>query len=243
MFTRQFVAGAATLTLLAAASSAQAQGRRFGAPDMMTLIQHEKIQAEVEVKDFQTEEIKKLSEQMDKDFPRPNFQNFFQLSPEEQTKARAEMQTQSEKKAAAVREKLGKVLLPPQMKRLGEIFVQAQGVGALRDAFVVKELGLSEDQVKQITAILQKSQDDSMKLFREAGGGGGGAPSPELMEKVGKIRADAEKESMAQLKEEQKKKLEEMKGKPFELPQFGPPGGGRGAGGGGGAGGGTKAGN
>lgn len=229
----RLMAGVALLTLVAGVSTAEAQGRRGGGfgMDMMTLVSMDKVKDEIDLQDFQTDELTKLAEQMDKDFPRPNFQNFFQLSPEEQTKARTEMQAQAEKKAVVVREKLGKLLLPPQMKRLSEIFVQAQGANALRDAVVAKELMLTEDQQKQIAAVLQKSQDDMMKLFREAGGGGGGgggAPSPELMEKVGKMRADAEKESLAVLKDEQKKKFEELKGKPFELPRFGPGGGGGG---------------
>lgn len=236
MFTRRFVAGAAVLTWLAAASSAQAQGTRFGTPDMMALIQHEKIQAEVEVKDFQAEEIKKLAEQMDKDFPPPNLQSYFQLSPEEQTKARVEMQAQSEKSVAEAREKLGQILLPPQMKRLDEIFVQAQGVGALRHAFVIQELALTENQVKQIAVILQKGDLAKMKMFREVRGEG--RLKPEHMERLGKIRAKAaslaermlETQVMDQLKDEQKKTLEELRGKPFELPPFSPPGGEREAG-------------
>ena len=114
------------------------------------------------------------------------------------------------------------VLTPAQNKRIGEIRLQMSGTRALTQPEVVKELGLSEEQVKNIEAALE--------VPRPEGGGqtpGGEQPSDEerakRREALMKAREAANAKALAVLTAEQKKRWDAMLGKKFEfqMPQGG----------------------
>ena len=99
----------------------------------------------------------------------------------------AEMREKMQSARKDTNKALEGVLVEHQAKRLKEIFVQARGPQALRNAEVQKDLGLSPDQVKKIDSPLEILTDDQKAAFekmkgekfdvrtlRPAGGGRGG---------------------------------------------------------------------
>jgi hypothetical protein len=113
-------------------------------------------------------------------------------------------------------EKLGDILLPHQMDRLNEIYIQALGARALQELDVAKQLGITARQSEQI----QKLQTESSEQIRAQMQ----ALSPsddrdQLREKMLKLRKAADEKVLAVLSAVQKKKFEQMKGEPFQLPE------------------------
>src|SRR5436853_271132 len=66
----------------------------------------------------------------------------FQLTPEQ----RAEFEKTQLERAREEKAKLAEILLPNQLKRLNEIFIQTAGTSALQDEDVAKQLGISDAQ-------------------------------------------------------------------------------------------------
>ena len=109
--------------------------------------------------------------------------------------------------------KIAGLLSPEQLGRLKQIRLQALGAGALMDADVAKEIGITDDQVQKL--------QDAMQSMRGQGGGGGGdfaAMRKQMLDKA-----------MGILSAEQKTKLEALRGPAFDLSklQMRRPGGGR----------------
>src|SRR6266850_1003924 len=89
-------------------------------------------------------------------------------TPEEraaQEKARLE-------RAQEERSELAKILLPHQIKRLNEIYIQQAGLSALQDEEIAKELGISDAQKTQITKIRDDFSAKRREMFQPGGGGG-----------------------------------------------------------------------
>jgi len=127
---------------------------------------------------------------------------------------RMKTQAEEEKKVAAI-------LDAKQAARLKQIRIQALGGRALMDEAVVKELGVTEDQIG-------KAREAMMEVM-QAGQGGGGNPAEmrqKLLDKMNTI-----------LTAEQKTKFEALKGPAFDVSKLqlrgpgGGPGGGRRGGG------------
>jgi Spy/CpxP family protein refolding chaperone len=102
------------------------------------------------------------------------------------------------------------VLKPEQAKRLGQIDLQAQGIEALQRESVVKALGLTDEQTQKIKDVSKKLEED----MRVLPGLSRGRPDDPTVRKLAKEAAD---QIPSILTPEQRKKWEEMTGKPFEL--------------------------
>jgi len=135
--------------------------------------------------------------------------------------------------------KLAEILLPHQIKRLNEIYVQQAGTAAIMDDEIGKMLNVSDAQKAKITEIRQQSREAIGAAMREMFGGGDRDAARTKMEELGKA---AEAKVLAVLSADQQKKFEVLKGKPFSLPELdgrggpggrgpGAPGGTRGRGG------------
>ncbi len=61
------------------------------------------------------------------------------------------MAQQAADRAKKEYEGLSTILLPGQMTRLNEIYVQAAGVQALQDPQIAKQLGITEKQQRQLS--------------------------------------------------------------------------------------------
>jgi hypothetical protein len=188
-----------------------------------------------------------------------SFRNFSQLSPEQREQRFLDLARTED---AAVR----KILAPEQLGRLGQIALQLQGPGALREPDVAAALKLTAQQKERIRAIEAESfivvldrthfggspQDFRKVLGAVLGAAGAlmhpGRP-PEIFPRTSELRIRGTNERILMaLTEEQRKQWGEMTGEPlkgsvpFCLPPgpFGPSGGPLGPGGLFGRGGGPK---
>ncbi|TWT72255.1 Spy/CpxP family protein refolding chaperone [Crateriforma conspicua] len=223
-------------------------GGRGGGPGggggMLQLLRIDEVRSELDLMDDQVQTLEKvgrdIAEEMRGDMP-----NFRDMSDEERQEAFAKMQEMREKAEKKTREQLEEVLFPEQYDRLKQINIQAQGINALRDAEVVKELGLSDEQKEKIRKVGENLRDGIQEKIAEARESGDRDKMREAMQEAfAGMQEKLETETLAVLTSEQKKKFEEMKGKPFEMPErrggfgggrggFGGPGGGPGGGRGG----------
>ncbi len=245
------ITGIALLSAIAVAANAQPPGgggfRPRGMPGGMFsggmggggmgevfLLRSEQVQKELKLTDKQKEQLQKLAEDTRGDF-RERFRGLEGLSREEREKKleemREEMQKEAAKRAESMKKQLAEILDQDQLKRLRQIGLQQAGPAALMQPAVAEAVGLTEKQKEEIQEIQRKTQEKSQSLWQEARGGNRedrGAQFEQLRQKSREIREEGEKQAMAVLKPEQKQKLGEMMGEPFELerPQFGRPQGG-----------------
>jgi Spy/CpxP family protein refolding chaperone len=143
---------------------------------------------------------------------------------------RARFQQQRLERAREERAKLAEILLPEQMKRLTEIYIQIAGLNALQDEEVGKELALSDAQKNQMTKVREDYDAKRRELFAANRGGGGDFET--LRAKAAELTKTQDDQILAVLTPQQRTKFEEMKGKPFNLPEGALFGGGRGGQGG-----------
>jgi hypothetical protein len=156
---------------------------------------------------------------------------FPMITPEQ----RAEFEKQRLERSREEAARLAEVLLPHQVKRLNELFVQQNGVGALQDEEIAKELGISEAQKAKLAEVREANEAASRSLIGQLFQGGGRGGDENTRAKLAEMRQVNDGKLLAVLTSDQQKKFEAMKGKPFEMPEdafrFGGGRGGRGGGG------------
>jgi hypothetical protein len=227
--------GVATVLLLASmVQPAQAQNRRGGgmmgmrpqgvAP--LRLLSIAAVQKELGVNEEKAEKLKDISSDAEQEarekMAEAGFdpQAFRDLSPEEREKKMVEVRAKSAEIQKVVNDtfmpKVAEILDKAQVARLHEIAIQAAYASALSDAGVVKDLGLSKEQQDKIAAI---EKDFSGKLQ--------GVPRAERFAKMAELRGEHLAKATEVLTKDQQAKFTEMKGKPFDLKQLQPQGGGR----------------
>lgn len=169
------------------------------------LLRIEKVQKEIELTDDQKAELQKIEEQS-----RTRMRELFQGGGQDREAARQRFEQARQETEKAIEG----VLLPNQVKRLKEIRLQVVGIdGALRDAEVRKELGVTEEQVQKIREAVQKAMEE-MRGQRQQGE----RPSAEEMQKrMQEMRTKMAEAAMAQLTEEQKNKWNKMIGEKLEI--------------------------
>ena len=216
-------------------------GGRTGGGDMtMTLLRLEPVRTELEISPDQEEALTKMTEQNRQERPNADFRN---MSEDERTEFFAKMRKAAEERTAKMKEQLEEILFPEQLERLEQINIQLQGIAALQNPEVAKKLKMTEAQTKELgevrDGLMEKMRDSMREIFASGGRDG-------IREKMEKMRDDMEGEVLGVLNSDQKKKFEEMKGEPFEMPEGAMRGGrgnqGGGAGGQGGRGGGEQGG-
>jgi hypothetical protein len=151
-----------------------------------------------------------------------DFQGLRDLPEAERDAKLREFQSKSEAATKKVNEslepKLKEALTADQLKRLGEIKIQAAGIAALLDAAVVKELGITDEQQKKITAIRDESDRARNELTAGLRGGGN---VQEAMAKIRELSAQSLTKATDVLDASQKEKFAALKGKPFDVAQLG----------------------
>lgn len=229
------------------------QGMMGRGMDAARLLMIEQVQKEINLTGEQKDKLEALREEMREQFRggedrgrmREEMQN---LSEEERRermqKMMQEFREQAEKRAKETMTKLAEVLTPEQMLRIKQIQMQQEGVMVLRRPEVIEELGLDDSQKEQLEKIAEEvgtQMRERMESFRGRGGDreegdrdreGMRERMQQMREEMEKVRKDVEQKAMGVLTADQKKKLGEMMGKPFELdrsamgrPEGGPRGG------------------
>lgn len=223
----------ALVASLAAAQPPRGKGRGgFGGGGMqggpVALLRMEEVRKELNVTDEQKSKVDELMEEMRQNRPNFNFQELQDLSEAERQKKMEEFRKQAEQTAKQAEEKLSKILDAKQMERLGQLRLQREGIMAVMRSDVATKVGLTQEQQEKLKKIQEEarprppagnfqdlSEDERRELFTK------------MRERQQKARADME----GVLTEEQKTKLNEMKGKEFAFPAqqgFGGAGGGGG---------------
>jgi len=146
----------------------------------------------------------------------------FQLTEEQ----RAEFEKQRLERLKQEKDKLAEILLPHQMKRLNEIYYQQLGASVVDDPDVVAELKITDDQKKKFTTVRTENQEAMRTAMQEifqggnrGAGGGGFQMTDEQRAKMTEARKKNDDKIFAVLTEEQRKKLDELKGKAFAMPE------------------------
>lgn len=100
-----------------------------------------------------------------------------------------------------------------QKKRFNGLLLQNNGVAAVLDAQISKELGLGEDTVKKLREVNRDNQTARREAMQAAQGGN----REEMMENMRKLTEKSDAALLAVLSDAEKKKMEELKGTKLEI--------------------------
>ena len=137
------------------------------------------------------------------------------LSDDERQARIEQRRKQAQERANLEVQKLEDVLLPHQMKRLTEIYVQAAGISVLEDPQIAERLKIDDAQRKQLAAAQDEVMGELRGKMRELFESG---DRDAAREKMTELRKEAEKKILAALSAEQRTELDKMKGDPFDVP-------------------------
>jgi len=197
------------LGLTSTALGQQGQPRPQQPPQQSVLgpvLSSPEVQKELKLSDEQVSKLKDvLGKVMDK--YKDDISKLQRMSPEEQQKKFQEISQEGDKAVAGV-------LDARQLKRFRQIEWQLQGVGALRDPTLQKELKLSDDQKKRLEDVFKEAGKKQQELFRNPG-----ASREEAQKKYESFVKDLQTKANGVLTEEQKKNLKEVQGPPFQPAQ------------------------
>ncbi len=185
-----------------------------GGDPIIGLLMSEEVREEIELMPDQEEALTKLRESASSGFDRSV--DIRSMSEEDRAKFFAEAQEKRKKMETEMREKLEEVLLPEQLERLEQISIQVRGAGALADPELAAKLKVTEDQKTKMEEVRTKSGERMREVFSSGGG-----DREKMREAFAKMRKEIDDEVLAVLSADQRKEFEEMKGKPFELPEGG----------------------
>jgi Spy/CpxP family protein refolding chaperone len=228
---RVLAVGSAVLAMVALGSLAQGQeakpggrgpgrfGPGFGGPGMSQspamlwgmLLQQEVVGKDLELSDSQKAELKEMAEKAMASMRggMPDREAMAKLSDEERRARFDEMRKKMEARLAEGKAQIEKILTADQIERLRQIAVQVRGTMALDDKEVQDELGIKDDQKAKLREIRAAQMK---KMFRPPGEQPQGG-----RERFQAMRKEFDAEILAVLTEEQKQKLEDMKGKKIEI--------------------------
>ncbi len=228
-----------------------------GTPDKVSMLANPQVQTELKIaseqKLFLDDIIAEHREKLGKIFEGFDFRTFRDKPEAEQEKIRAEQQAAREKLNKEAEAGLQEFLSEEQIARLDQIILQQRGLRALVDDEVAAKLAISADQKKKIEDVFTAAGEARQKMFEDLrgnrdggnadnanrdggdqpggrrGGRGGFDPAAfaEMQKKMEEAGKKTEADVLAVLTADQKKKFDDMKGKPFELERrgFGGPGG------------------
>lgn len=204
-------------------------GGGFGGGGAAGLLAMPEVQKEIGISEA---DVTKLTEELRALRPERaaggNREDFRSLSEEQRNARREEMRKQMAEIGKKTDEKIKATLTEAQYKRLNELRIQREGVGALGREDVAEKLKLTTEQKEQIA----KLQEESRPQFgrnRGEGGNEGERPARPNLEEMRARRDKLNADVVALLTPEQKTAWESMQGAKFEFPapNFGGPGGGR----------------
>ena len=191
----------------------------------LALLRIEAVQKELDLVDTQVGDIETLrTELRGERGERGQRGGSGDLSDEERQARIEQMRAQAQKRAQLEVEKLDKVLLPHQMERLTEIYVQVAGASALQDPQIAKQLKITDAQRKQLATAQSEAMNkvrEQMQELRQSG------DREAMRAKMTELRKEADKQVLAVLSAEQQTALDKLKGDPFEMPADALRGGGR----------------
>lgn len=192
-------------------------GMSGGALELLGLLRMEEVQKEVGLKPETYQSIQSAL---------PDMRAIFQADESERATKLKEANTKAQ-------DVIDEALSPTQQKRLLGLLVQQQGMRAVTNELVAKEIGLDSAKTQEIQDSLTKSRDEMGAKMREAfAGGNDGDRQEKMREMMEQMRKEVDQAVAAKLSDKQKADLETLKGDAFTFPER-PAFGGRGPGAGG----------
>ncbi len=181
---------------------------------LLGLLRIEQVQKELKLKDDQIARIKTISEKLRTEM-RAQYTELRKIKDETERRAKmTELRTQYESKS---RKQIQDVLAREQMGRLYQIRAQYRAVAeTLSSKYVADKLKLTDDQKKKIAKISADSRTKQSAIYRTMRGADE-KKRAEASKKLREMRAEADKQALELLTDEQGKAFEKMKGKKFEL--------------------------
>ncbi len=173
-------------------------GGRMGGVSSGQLLTQKSVQDELKLSEEQLKKVTEVGEKQKK-----AMDDLKGAEPQERFKKMMEI-TQANEKAYA------EVLKPEQTKRLKQVSLQVQGVRALANPELAKEVGLTEEQREKMRTIQAEA---SKEMFA---GGGFGANPDEMRKKIEEMNKGINEKLLTALTAEQKTKWKEMTGEPFK---------------------------
>jgi hypothetical protein len=199
----------------------------------MMLLSAPEVRKEVKLSDEGYAAVEKL-QQENQEAMRAAFGSFRRdASDEERAKAREEMTQRMKAMNDKSQALLDEVLPPEGFDRLLGLYVQLRGDSAAAGELVAKKVGIADADREKIEEAVNKVRQEAFAQFGQGGGQGGAGFDPEQMRtRMEELRKKTDDAARAAMTDEQKKKLEELKGAKFEFPEslrrgpgFGGPGG------------------
>ena len=215
------------VVVLLSGVAAQAQpGRGPGGPGGMMgggpgaglsqLLRFEPVQKEIELVDDQKAKLKELG-----DSTMADMRKLFEGLNDEQRRAKfEELRKQAPEREAELVKKVEGILLPHQVTRLKQLRVQMLGARAIRDEAIAKDLGITEEQKGKLAAMDKEDEDRRAKVREEMSKLSEEerrAKFREMFDNFAKTREEREGKVFGVLTQEQKDKLEQLKGKKADI--------------------------
>jgi hypothetical protein len=174
------------------------------------LVFRQKVQDELKLSDDQKKKLENRLQGLVQDAMQL-FQKLGEKRPEDREK---ELQAYRQKAQEILTAFLQGLLQEEQLKRLRQVMLQREGLFALGDAEIMKDLEIADKQRQQFFAVVQELQKQIEPLMKEAQNG---ANPDEIRPKAMKIRREHEGKIEALLTDSQKRRWKEMLGKPLAL--------------------------
>lgn len=187
-------------------------GFMMGGPggSSLMLLGREDVQGELKVTDEQKGKLDSIRAGI-----RDRMRSLFQNGGFQPGGDMSEMQKAMGKLMAEISNDAVKVLTPEQAKRLKELNVQASGNAVVLQEDVAKDLAITEDQKGKLADLQKTQQEATMGVIQKMRDGEISQEDlPGIFEKNRKVMDD---EIGKILTDDQKKKLKDMAGKPFEF--------------------------
>jgi hypothetical protein len=180
-----------------------------GGDNTLGLLSNQKVQEELELVDDQIQELQAIRDSS-MQVMRDMFQGMQDVAPQDRQARMEEMRTKIADKMKSFEDEANAVLLPHQKERLKQIGFQASGRGrgganaggALSNEKLLDELGVSDDQRKEIEEATQKAREELQKKYQDL------------------VRA-AENDILKVLTKEQRARYKELIGEPFDVQSMG----------------------
>lgn len=233
---RKLLAAAGCLVLMTAvASPLEGQQRRGGFGSMqrgpmslVTLAANEAVQKDLGVAEVDARRLRELNDQYRAATGRAqsgtggfDLSLLRELNEEERRIAMEEIAARQAEETAKVNAefeaKLAEIVSPEEIGRLKQIRFQSQGADALYDAEAAKELNLTDQQTAMLAEIRGEFESRQRGFGQRGAPGGGG---PDAFARIREMNAEREAKLMDVLTAEQKAKLADMKGHPFDVSQI-----------------------
>jgi hypothetical protein len=192
---------------LAALASAQSAGPVRGL-EKAELLQNKSIQDELKITPEQHKKFRDLA----RDFEKKHKE---EIAKAREDKDFRKMMDVRRKAMEAMSGVLGDVLTAEQLKRLGQIDIQAQGLRALMRSEVQKQLGLSARQREEVRSIFDGMEKELKEAFKTPPADA--KKAQEFGTKLRKVHQTATERAEAIFNDEQRAIWKEMTGEPFEV--------------------------